>query len=356
MRRTRRRGAALILFVVDQVGSAEYLLPLLARWREHPREAWRLLASPRSSAAFSRHGVPHEPATSANLSQHVAALDEWTPRVGMLSSSGDSELEHVFRSALKQRRIPCFQFVDMWANYALRFHAPAQGGPPLHLPDAVLTIDENARHAMISEGIPDSIIRVIGQPYFEAIQARYQARAADRARGNRVLIATQPVSRYHGRRLGYDEHDFLRCCLEALQRSAIGWERVDVAIHPEESRDRHLAELARISNRIDVVDGAGLFIDDYAAVLSMNSSFLVHALLAGVAVASVQPGALADEFCQLAALGMIPRWTEVAQLSEWLDNVDVFQASAAARPPTLMQHALAGSCDRFEHFLLAARP
>ena len=296
---------------------------------------------------------------STDVTQSLAALEQWAPRIGVLSASGDSALERAYRMALRQRRIPCIQFIDIWANYALRFHSGPESGEQPDFPDIALTIDDAARRGMIADGIPASIIHVIGQPYFEALRtSSREARTTGDAGPTRVLIATQPVSRYHGRRLGYDEHDFLHCCLDAWRRRAANWDQVDVAIHPEEARDCHLATLAHYSGRIRVVEGDALQLDRYAAVLGMYSSLLVHALLADTPAASVQPGTGANDSCQFSALGMIPRWTEVAQLSDWLDNATDFHTSRKMETPpvvNLLLRNLAGSCDRFEQFLLAHR-
>ena len=301
----------MILFVVDQVAGAEYLLPLLARWSVNPPEAWRLIAASRACAVLARAGIVHEPTADIDLPHALALLEKSPPRIGVLSSSGDSGLERAFRSALRQLRIPCYQFIDIWANYALRFRA-GEDKTQLDFPDAVLTIDSAAREAMITEGIPANIINVIGQPYFEARRTELHAQPVAPERPGRVLIATQPVAHYHGRSLGYDEHDFLRCCLDAWQQRAADWERIDVAIHPEQPRDAHAATLARYSGRIRVIENPGMQIRNYTVVLSMFSSLLVQAFLAGIPAASIQPGAGTDDICHLSAQGLIPRWTQVA--------------------------------------------
>ncbi len=342
----------MILFVADQIASAEYLSPLLRRWRERGTPEWKVYSSALSARRFGELGMPFELVSDPSAAGELVARDR--PRRALLSASGSSELEHSFRVALREAGVPCYQFIDMWVNYAMRFRRQdSDGGSRFDFPDGILTLDHTARQAMIDEGIPGGIIHILGQPYFEERYRSSLARLAGAAGTGKTMLVSQPVARYRGRELGYDEHDFLTACLEGWAAAGRDWKELCVAIHPEEDRAAHVAKIASYSPSITLTKDTMAELASCSLVIGMYSSLLIQALLQGIPAVSVQPGANGIDACHLSANRMIPRLTSASELAEYLrPGAEASRAATTSPTPASFAAPFLGSCDRLEAFLL----
>ena len=335
----------MILFVVDQIAGAEYVLPLIGG---PLRSAdWSIIASPVSSSLLSREGVPHQVVEEPTFQDAESWIRTIGPTKALVSASVRSKLEKSFVQALRMSEIPCFQFIDMWINYRRRFES--LDDPLLMVyPDSILTLDSRARSQMESEGIPASLIQVVGQPALEVLLKKYSPDEAGKmTRGEKILIATQPVHKYYGKSLGYDESDFIQSSLEALQLAAVHWRQIDICVHPAESTETYRGLAKQFSNEIAILHNPILQMDRYRIVLGMFSSLLVHGILSGSSAASVQPGAPAADMCPLPN---IPRFHRAKELAEWINN-----CTTLPRPvPKQEFQILLGSGDRVASLLCQA--
>ena len=141
-----------------------------------------------------------------------------------------SQLARV-RGASRATGIPCYQFIETRADYALPF-PPLDEARGLDLSDRIVTFDADAKAAMAADGMPEAKIEIIGQPYLEA--CHHRLRLTVPAARARALLVTQPVAKHHGRRLGCDETTFPEARLDAWQMAERGWGTRDVIIHPDE--------------------------------------------------------------------------------------------------------------------------
>jgi hypothetical protein len=336
-----------ILFVVDQIAGAEYILPLIQRWQAEGYSDWRICSSSISQDFLLKKNVPSLLIGENTKAEIATAIAYIQPDVALLSASAGSALEQTARRQLRELKIPCIQFIDTWVNYALRFRSETGA---IDFPDKILTLDENARRDMMFEGIPDSLIRIIGQPYFEA---RYNLMSKMRGLGvggGRVLLVTQPLSVHVGKKYGYDEMDFVSGCLEAWRQSAQPWGMLDIVIHPAEDPAVYHALLGRYSPEISIVKNDDLDILKYTLVVGMYSSLLVQAFFANVPTVSFQPDALGD-MCHLSKEGHIRRFTQIDGLAALFDNVFDSQPTNGAIPSSPLVSQLIGSCDRLERLL-----
>ena len=344
----------MILFVADQIAGAEYLFPLLRRWMARGITDWSVYGSDLATGFFKKKGIV------CNVITNPAIVCETVhgcrPQKALMSASSNSKIEQSFRAALKQAGVPCYQFIDTWANYALRFHCiDSDGNAALDFPDKILTLDALARARMIEEGIPEDIIKIIGQPYFEDHYLRVTTEPAPSSKPNKTLLVTQPVAKYHGRGLGYDENDFLVTCLNAWRTAGLDWKLLGLAIHPEEDPKLHLNCIKSYSSKIAIVNNPSQKIPVCALLIGMFSSLLVQAVLFGVPAVSVQPNAAGRDVCHLSAQGIIPRVTEVAELAAYLDNfIRASNFAYPAKARAAFAEPFIGSCDRLEDFLLAS--
>lgn len=338
----------MILFCVDQVAGAEYILPLVSRWRQRGFLDWRICATPRSYAFLQMQNVSAMLVTGDINETVDNIIETLRPQLAVMSSSTHSPFEATFRQRLRQADVRCVQFIDMWVNYVVRFQDVSG---QLDLPDVLLTLDDNARQAMVQEGLPEARIVVVGQPYFEARYQALQNETEVDASSGRALLVTQPISKYIGKQLGYDETDFLAGVLQAWRSSRHEWTQLDVIVHPEESRQHYRAVLDRYSSDINIVENTGLNLKNYSLMIGMYSSMMIHAMLSQTRAVSFQPGAQGADACHLSAQGIIERFTQIDELANFLGR-DLRDFRRQSASPTPLLSAIQGSCDRLENFLL----
>jgi len=314
----------MILFVVEQVAGAEYILPLV---KGPLREAkWTILSSPVSSRLLASESVPHQTMEDCTLLEAEDMTTALQPRIALISASVGGTLEKSFVKVLKRHRIPCIQFIDMWVNYKKRFENI--DATEMTYPDLILTIDQEAKSAMEAEGIPGALIEIAGQPYFEFMMGKYSIENRGHTPGNRVLIVTQPIARYYGKTLGYNEVDFVELCLKSLHAAGIAWSLVDICVHPAEALEGYETISRSFSGGISVMRNATLCMSRYESVLGMFSSLLVHGVLAGLRVASVQPGTVRVDASPIAD---IARLRTEGELIEWIQTGDVTASRSSSK-------------------------
>lgn len=238
-------------------------------------------------------------------------LDRARPAAVLLGTSLDSSTERTFLLAARDRGVRSVGVVDWWSNFGQRFSSP-RTVDLAYLPDAVAVPDEDARRGCVQDGVPDTLIHVVGNPYWDRLArlsaafrsaARRKARAAlgVDARARVVLVVSSDI-RNLDLALGYDELDFWRAVGPLPSRTAAGRPVVwAVKPHPREPVEDLVAMLRAHGVGALVVEGmAG--IDAVLAsdgAVGMCSSLLFEAALVGRPVVSLQPGMDADRLRHL---------------------------------------------------------
>jgi len=335
----------MILFIVDQVAGAEYVFPLLNKWRETGNTSWKIMASEVSASFLKKRCINCEEMNTPSTFEVKKAIDKIIPDKAVLSSTGCSQLEQLFLLELKREKITTFSFVDSWVNYSRRFH---YGKGSLY-PDMILTIDEKAKQEMISEGIPGNIITIVGQPYFEYCLA-FDARRITPGRES-VLLLTQPVSRFYEKRLGYDEKSFMQICLDVWGSLEKNWSKLSVLVHPAEDLETYREIVDAYSSDIPVVRGDDCRLSEYSLVVGMFSSMMVRSLLAGIPTVSLQPGACGEDLNFLSRNGYIQRFTEPGDFHRFLRSYSR-DPGHNENSMNKFRSILKDSCSRFERCIL----
>ena len=340
----------MILFVADQVAGAEYIQAIISQIHSSRDFEWEIIASRISSNLFCKIGIPHRVFDNISLEQARELVQEIEPSKGLISTSIHSALENTFVTALKEQNIFCIQFIDVWINYKKRFETVKESGERNWLfPDEIFTLDETARSQMIAEGIPAQIINIVGQPYFELRMRSYARRQADTTSvSGRILLVTQPISRFYGETLGYDEFTFMACCLEGARAAKINWNDLDVVVHPAEETAPYVKIFKSYSSLIRVVPNSELVVSDYGRMLGMFSSLLVQGLLAGIKICSVQPNPVGTDMC---FLPQIPRLHCPEDVCCWLREEQ--GPNRRNIKSSFDLGALEGSCERIIRILKA---
>lgn len=332
----------MILFFAGQVGSAEYLAPLLDKWDQEDGP-YTLLATPEAAAVLRRAGVPHQSRMVWTRAELEAVIEHVSPRMALISASG-TPVEHIAVLAAREVGATTAQYVDYWGNYRRRF---AKGDNVW--PHAVLAPDAESVAEMLAEGVPSAPIRVVGQPYMESRLAYYAATAPPSARPV-ALALTQPVARFYGRTLGYDEVDFMDLLLETWINCGGQGLGLEVLVHPAEDAALY-RRFQRPGLDLSVRQGDLGDIRAYRVVLGMFSSLLVHGVMAGIPTISVQPGDGVQDICVLSRRGYIPRTTTVSGLAHELMRCASNAPGFSTPGESGLTHSLQGSLDRLQTFI-----
>ena len=321
-----------ILFVVAEVGSAEYLIPLWRRWLQRsPNASWRVVATRLVAERMTGMGLNGMllPENAPDRADALALqLGAWRPDV-VCASATHAPVEAAAIALARERDIPVVRFIDTWYGYRDRLGSDGR----LDVPERVLVIDGEAVRQAVSEGLLRAVLEPVGQPAWEDVVA---LPPADR---RHVMFVSQPVERLFGARLGYTEFSAWQLLYETAVRRPDLISRLVFAPHPEDVMPPPAEDaIVRVAPRgRKDLGGVG-------TVVGMFSSLMIDALLAGRHVISLQPGAVGPDMNRIGTQRIL-RATTAEELTEAL--------LAPSIPPDCLRDALKGSCDRLERTLLA---
>lgn len=287
----------------------------------------------------------------------VAEYEEFLRRIApdfMITGTGSDDFaEKYLWKAAEHLEIPCFALLDHWFNYGIRFSPYKLVEQKLYeqdrrhpyLPTQILVMDETVRADMINEGFAAELIRVAGQPHFDALReqaSRFDAKARTEYRTamglgeSDFLLAfisenvTEPekgddLTQYDW---GYTERSIFREALAALEPAAFAAKRrvrVVVKPHPNETIDSYSDLIAGLSGEwvSAIVDASVHPVRLCKAadlVCGMSSMVLVEAVILGLPVMSVQIGLLRDNPFVLAKKGVLASIVHPADLRRKLSE------------------------------------
>jgi len=295
----------MIVFVTGQYAGAQYIHPLLSKWSRNTNRKWKLVATNTSCYYWDKLEVPYINLIGISSEKVSLLLDRLKPTLVVVSASANIELEYLFIIEAKKKKIPSASFIDTWTNYSARFRYK---GTSIY-PDHVLAIDEHCAEEMANEGIPENIIKIIGQPYLESIANDIPDLGED------LLITSQPISKYYKNSLGYDETDFLNICVNAVEK--VNYEKVVLTKHPDEELSYIQSKNSNITYRV----GKGLTdIAQSHTVLGMFSMQMIIAYIWERKVASIQPGLKTDDPSPLSRWGLIPKLHNENEVLEFISE------------------------------------
>lgn len=294
----------MILFVSGQYAGAQYIHPILVKWSAKKSFKWNLVATGASCKYWNETKIQFKQIknyTSIKVSNYI---DLVKPKLIITSASVNIELEHLFILEAKKKSIPTASFIDVWTNYLLRFKYKEK----FIFPDHILAIDNRCKEEMIKEGIPQNLIKIIGQPYLESISKNIPML------GSNILLAGQPIKKYFGNSLGYNEIDFKKICLKALKKK--NYLNILNTRHPEEIS-------YTIKKNFGVPSRKGRGSKDVAVshtVLGMFSMQMIIGYLWGRKVASVQPKSLKNNYSPLSRWGLISILKNTDEIIEFTEK------------------------------------
>ena len=166
--------------------------------------------------------------------------------------------------------------------------------------------------------------------------------------GSNILLAGQPIKKYFGNSLGYNEIDFKKICLKAIKKT--GNYKILNTKHPEETS-------FEIKKNFETSSRKGRGSKDVAeshTVLGMFSMQMIIGYLWGRKVASIQPKFLKSYHSPLSRWGLIPLLKNTDEVAEFITQKNYYKKYKHEKllKDRLDQLGVPGSIKRFHKFLI----
>lgn len=186
-------------------------------------------------------------------------LDDFEPSLIITATSVPVGIElNCLIYARQKTRIKTFTFIDHWTNIAMRFKM----GNQLILPDSICLIDEHAKIAAIKDGIPEGILAVIGNPYYEYLH-NWKPKVTKNELLNAlsipkeakyILYAPEPFSVFGLKgKYGFDEIDGLEKLMELILEAKVEDNYLIIKCHPNQNISLIELFLENHSSKIDKI-------------------------------------------------------------------------------------------------------
>lgn len=328
----------MILFISGQYAGAQYIHPILEKWAAKKAFEWNLVATGASRKYWNEVKIEFKEIRNCSTNKVADYIDLVKPKLIVTSASGNIKLEHLFIIEAKKKSIPTASFIDIWTNYLSRFKYKKE----LVFPDHILAIDNRCKKEMIKDGVPQNLIKIIGQPYLESISKKIPSL------GQNLLLVGQPIRKYFGKKLGYDEIDFKKICLKAIKKKD---KYILNTRHPEEI-DREI----KINYKFTSRKGRGS--SDVAishTVLAIFSMQMIIGYLWGRKVASIQPKVLKFDPSPLSRWGLVPILKNVDEIEKFISKNSFIKKKSKLKmlsKDRFNQLGIKGSVERFQKFLI----
>jgi hypothetical protein len=224
------------LIVFSDPGGAKPCLSLAKKWRESDE---LLVCSDRQYAFFETFVIPVRQCRGEDAR---AIFDEFRPDSLLTGTSYTSRIEMDFVHEAAKRGIPSASFVDHYTGFDVRFGT----AEARIFPDEIHVIDEKAAALAREAGLPESRIRITGNPYHEFLRSWqsqltkeevFQQLGIPVPDAKTILFAPDPLSNAGGaEKFGTDEVAILALFLEALGETG---KPIQIIIkpHPNQSID-----------------------------------------------------------------------------------------------------------------------
>jgi hypothetical protein len=279
-----------LLFLVYDPGGYDAVYPLVQKARQLAIPYLFYACGPSSS-----HGE-NQPGNDEILEQIRLGLDN-NEFAGLITgTSWGSQLELIAIRMFREKELLTISLLDYWSNYRTRFEL-SHGD--IVFPDYLIVMDEIAYSEAVADGVPESIMRVLGHPgldHFIDMSLNKPNRTSGK-RQIKVLFLSQPLSELYGTSLGYTEYDVIQNCIETFEKASNV--TFHLKFHPKDGESlRNKYHMWSING--DLLD---LF-PDYDLIVGMSTMGLLHAALLGIPIVSYQPNLYAADEAITNKLGL----------------------------------------------------
>jgi hypothetical protein len=275
------------LIVFSDPGGAKPSLSLAKKWQASDE---LLVCSDRRYAFFETFGIPVRQCLGEDAH---AIFQEFQPDALYSGTSYTSRIEMDFVHEAAKRGIPSASFVDHYTGFDVRFGF----GEARIFPDEIHVLDEKAAALAREAGLPESRIRITGNPYHEFLgswrsrltkEQVFQKLEIPLSDAKTILFAPDPLSNAGGvAQYGTDEVVILKFFLESLGEAGRPTQLI-IKAHPNQSLDYLKTGLKNVPKNVEVhlvPAEKDAFLNDLIQhadlVAGMFSSLLIEAELLG---------------------------------------------------------------------------
>ncbi|MBN3926052.1 hypothetical protein [Nostoc sp. NMS4] len=209
----------------------------------------------------------------------------FVPLTGDILLTGTSQYDEFERDAIfwaRQKCIPSIAVIDYWANYRQRFQPLNNPTEPI-FPDVITALDKVCAAGMLTDGIPEKRIRVVGQPYFAWLIARQKSRKGILKLPENILFASQPNA---------NEVEILRILIKVLTDYE-PLKKFLIRFHPRQGKCRASLDLLAESGLPFAIDESAdtlATLHQQDIMLGITSIILIEAALMGIPAGSLVIG------------------------------------------------------------------
>jgi len=290
--------------VSGDIGGARAILPVLEYMYNHKQEFKIVdhgILAKLSDVNWPRISIPEATKSRPGL------FSENKVKALIFTTSVKDTFPLKLARAASSQGIPVLCLLDNWMNYRHRLEID---GEPALIPDVYMVMDDLAKAEAIGEGVPESVLRVVGQPALGSLADEYQRwKKQNRAKyfesaglditKKLIVFISEPVSNDQGsgpenpQYRGYTEKTVLKQFCAELQPFAADYQ-LCIAPHPRDD----IAELnilwercrEEMTGRLLLLKSGrqAVFLAD--GVAGMASVLLYEAWLMSRPVISLQPG------------------------------------------------------------------
>lgn len=276
--------------VSHDAGGAE----IVSSWvRHHPENDYRFILGGPAVRIFKGKCPAYRNEPPSLLNKCIAGSD-----MLLTGTSWASDMEKRAILIAKENNVHSASFIDHWVCYPERFKFAGK----MILPDEIWVGDRDA-FVLAKKHFPESLLRLISNPYFEDVQKEIRAKVTkrpDRSGALRIAYICEPIAeqakKEYGKDLhfGYTEFDAMDNFLRHVPYIAGNGRAYEIRIrlHPAESKGKYAKILRRYPDvHASISEGTSLVDDCVWAdlVAGCESTALVVGLLASRKVLSVIP-------------------------------------------------------------------
>lgn len=299
-----------ILFVANNPGSFNALFPVLKECVRHGLNCECFIVD------FGKDLLKKEKIAYSTLNETLnenkisKTLKTLFPKVLIsgtsLKNTKQGNVENLFRKEAKKLNIYSVSILDHWVNYRQRFSSNNSNRLDC-LPDKICVMDEMARDEMINEGIPEDIIEITGNPYFDRllnIKKKLSSLKKNELREKlhlpedhiTITFISEPIAKDHGiESRGYDEYVVLNDLLSTRELQCLNQfnKKIDIVIkrHPRESAGKFKEYFSKFKWSVTEFNKDDIYIllASSDLIIGMTSILLIEAHLLGYRCVSYQP-------------------------------------------------------------------
>ena len=239
------------LIVFSDPGGAKPSLSLAKKWQDCDE---LLVCSDRQYAFFETFRIPVRQCQGEDAH---AIFQEFQPDSLFTGTSYTSRIELDFVREAAKRGIPSASFVDHYTGFDVRFGF----GEARIFPDEIHLLDEKAASLAYEAGLPESRIRITGNPYHGFLRSWqsqltkeevFQQLGIPVSVAKTILFAPDPLSNAGGaEKFGTDEVAILVVLLEALGETEKPIQLL-IKAHPNQSMDYLKTGLKNLPRNVEV--------------------------------------------------------------------------------------------------------